>query len=119
LAGKLLNLRTGRFCVIDWTGRRRASALIGAVVADGDPWMRPFTGRICRSLTTLALRKIAAARAQPPEYAACLLVDRPSRQGVTQALRIHDYAVGAAATLALIELPKSMSNAGDVLPPLQ
>jgi hypothetical protein len=117
-AGKLLDLRTGRFCLIGSTGGRQASALIGTVLADGDPWMRPFSGRICRGVTALALRKIAAARPRPPDYAACLLVDRPTRQG-TAALRFQDYGVGADGTLALILLPKSTGAAADALPPLQ
>ncbi len=119
LAGRLLNLRTGRFCLIDWTGRRRASALIGAVVADGDPWMRPFTGRICRSLTKLALRKITAVRPRLPDYAACIMVDRPTRQGTTQTLSMQDYGVGADGELALILLPNPIGSKADTLPPLQ
>jgi hypothetical protein len=113
--GKLLDLRAGRFCLIGSTAGRRASALIGVALADGDPWMRPFAGRICRGVTALALRKIAAANPRLPDYAACFLVDRPTRQG-TAALHFQDYGVGAGGTLALILLPKST---GDALPRLQ
>jgi hypothetical protein len=116
--GQLLYLRTGRFCLIDSAAGRRASALVGAVIADGDPWMRPFTGRICRGLTALALHKIAAVRPRLPEYAACLMVDRPGRRG-TAALSFHDFAVGADGKLARTLLPKSSGNGGFELPRLR
>jgi len=116
--GKLLDLRAGRFCLIGSTAGRRATALIGVVAADGDPWMRPISGRLCRGLTALALRKIMAPARRLPEYAACVLVDRPTRQG-TAALRFQDYGVGADGKLALILLPKSTGAAADALPPLQ
>lgn len=115
--GKLLRVDAGKFCILDWTGARRGSALIGTVLADGDPWMRPFTQRICRSLTMLALRKIAADRRQPLDYVACLLVDRPAR--AADNLRIHVYEVGAAGTLALIEPPGSRGAAAEALPALE
>jgi hypothetical protein len=114
---KLLRMDAGKFCILDWTGARRGSALIGAVLADGDPWMRPFSQRICRSLTMLALRKIAADRRQPLDYAACLLVNRPPRGADN--LRIHVYEVGAAGTLALIEPPGSRGAAAEALPALE
>jgi hypothetical protein len=111
LIGTLLRLNTATYCIIDWRGKARASILVGAVLADGDPWMRPFTQRICRSLTSLALRKIADARPQPPEYAACILVDRPTHEGSTENSRHHVYEVGPSASLALIEPPKPRAAA--------
>ncbi len=106
-AGRLLQIQTGTFCMIDWNGSARASAMVGAVLAHGDPWMRPFARRICRTLTSLALRKIAAVRPQPPEYAACVLVDRPTRGGATENSTVHVFEVGPAAALAVIEPPES------------
>jgi hypothetical protein len=106
VAGALLRLDTATYCVIEWRGKARASILIGAVLANGDPWMRPFTQRICRSVTSLALAKLADTRSRPPAYAACILVDRPTRPGAEENLRAHVYEVGAAQTLALIEPPK-------------
>jgi hypothetical protein len=106
VVGKLLRIRSGTFCIVDWSGTSRAAALIGAVLADGDPWMRPFTRRICRSLTSLALRRIAAQRPNPPDYAACLLIDRPTREGAPENLRAHVYEVGADGALAIIAPPQ-------------
>lgn len=105
--GKLLRVETGTFCIIDWNGKARASALIGAALARGDPWMRPFTRRICRNLTSLAVRKAAAVRTRLPEYAACILVDRPTRVGAPENLTVHAFEVGPGAALALIDMPKS------------
>jgi hypothetical protein len=115
--GKLLHLRRGTFCISDWTGVQRGSALIGAVLADGDPWMRPFAGRICRSLTTLALRKIAAVRLRPPNYAACLLADRPTRRD--DQLTIHVYEVGVAGVLARIDAPTSRGLVSEAVAALE
>jgi hypothetical protein len=61
LLGAWLKLETGTFCVMFWKGAAPASMLIGIALAEGDPWMRPFTRRICRSITSLALARIGAA----------------------------------------------------------
>ena len=81
--------------------------------------MRPFTGRICRGVTALALHKIAVAPPRLPHYAACFLVDRPTRQGATRALRFHDFGVGSGGTLARILLPKAKSEFAEELPRLR
>ena len=64
--------------------------------------MRPFTRRICRSLTSTALMRIAASDNKPPaDYAACLLV-YPDRAGAAETLRVHVYEVRLDGTLARI-----------------
>jgi hypothetical protein len=99
--GALLQIETGTFCIVFWKGAARASMLIGIVLARGDPWMRPFAPRICRSLTAIALARVAATdREPPPDYAACLLVDRPDRTGAAETLTAHVYEVRRDATLA-------------------
>jgi hypothetical protein len=104
MVGTLLRLRSGTFCMVYWNGDIETSMLIGAVLVDGDPWMRPFARRICRSLTSLALGKLVESDPQRlPTYAACLLIDRPSHVGTSEALQIHAYEVGRSASLALIE----------------
>jgi hypothetical protein len=98
---RLLHFESGTFCVVFWKGVSPGSMLIGVALADGDPWMRPFTRRICRWLTTIALRRVAATdREAPPDYAACLLVDRPNRSGAAGTLQAHVYEVRRDATLA-------------------
>ncbi len=92
--GKLLRFQSGTFCLQFWKGREPASMLIGVALADGDPWMRPFTRRICRWLTSRALARLARADGEPPpDYAACVLVDRPQRSGATETLMAHVYQV--------------------------
>jgi hypothetical protein len=101
--GRQLNFQSGTFCVIFWKGVSPASMLIGVALADGDPWMRPFTRRICRHLTTIALKRVAATdRDAPPDYAACLLVDRPNRSGANETLQVHTFEVRRDATLAYV-----------------
>jgi hypothetical protein len=102
-AGTLLRLESGTFCVVYWRGSHPASMLIGVALAPGDPWLRPFARRICRGLTALALERVAAIdREPPPDYAACVLVDRPQRSGASETLTAHVYEVRRDATLALI-----------------
>ena len=99
--GALSQIEAGTFCVVFWKGAARASMLIGIVLARGDPWMRPFAGRICRGVTSIALARVAATdREPPPDYAACLLVDRPDRSGAAETLSVHVYEVRRDATLA-------------------
>jgi hypothetical protein len=106
MIGTVLRLKSGTFCMVYWNGDVETSMLIGAVLANGDPWMRPFARRICRSLTSLALRKLIESDPQPPpNYAACLLVDRPSRLGASENLQTRGYEVGRSGNLALIDPP--------------
>ncbi|RZM98406.1 hypothetical protein CWO91_37190 [Bradyrhizobium genosp. SA-3] len=101
--GQFLFLRNGAFCVQFWKGSSPGSMLIGVVVADGDPWMRPFTRRLCRWLTSKAIGRVAATdREVPPDYAACVLVDRPDRPGVSEKLQSYVYEVRRDATLAVM-----------------
>jgi hypothetical protein len=101
--GRQLHFQSGTFCVVFWKGASPRSMLIGVALADGDPWMRPFTRRICRWLTSIALRRVAATdREAPPDYAACLLVDRPDRSGAQGTLRVHVYEVHRDATVAYV-----------------
>lgn len=101
--GRQLRFQSGTFCIVFWKGASPGSMLIGVALADGDPWMRPFTRRICRWLTTIALGRVAAAdRDAPPDYAACLLVDRPNRSGAEKTLRAHVYEVRRDASLAYV-----------------
>ncbi len=101
--GRQLRFQSVTFCVVFWKGASPRSMLIGVALADGDPWMRPFTRRICRWLTAIALRRVAATDHEgPPDYAACLLVDRPNRSGADGTLRVHVYEVHRDATLAYV-----------------
>ena len=104
--GKQLRFRSGTFCVEFWKGASRGSMLIGVALADGDPWMRPFSRRICRWLTATALARLAATdREPPPDYAACVLVDRPDRSGAAETLDAHVYEVRRDGSLAYMLPP--------------
>ena len=92
--GKLLQIQSGTFCIVFWRGNPSGSMLIGVALADGDPWMRPFSRRICRWLMSAALTRMAATdREPPPDYAACLLVDRPDRSGAAETLETYVFEV--------------------------
>lgn len=98
-----LQLRSGAFCVVFWKGHSPGSMLVSVVLADGDPWMRPFSRRICRLLTTVALARLAVTDpGPPPDYAACLLVDRPDRSGANEVLQEHVYQLRRDASLAYV-----------------
>jgi len=102
--GEKLRFQGGTFCVVFWKGASPGSMLIGVALANGDPWMRPFSRRICRGLTAIALARVAATdREPPPDYAACLLVDRPHRSGAAEQLKAHVYQVRRDGTLAYVD----------------
>jgi len=104
LVGRQLRFQSATFCVVFWKGPSRASMLVGVALADGDPWMRPFSRRICRWLTEVALERVAATdREAPPDYAACLLVDRPNRSGAAEILREHVFEVRRDASLTYLK----------------
>lgn len=102
--GRQLQLQSGAFCAVRWKGASPNSMLIGVTLGDGDPWMRPFSRRICRWLITTALARMATTDGKPPaNYAACLLVDRPNRSGAAETLQAHVYEVHRDATLAYVK----------------
>ena len=101
--GEQLHFQSGTFCIVFWKGASPGSMLIGVALADGDPWMRPFARRICRWLTGIALARVAATDHEPPpDYAACVLVDRPDRSGAAETLQTHVYEVRRDAALAFV-----------------
>jgi hypothetical protein len=76
-----LRLRGQTACVVRWNGAKPAAMLVVVTRADADPWMRPFARRICRIVTQAALARLAPSERGRPDYAACVLVDRPDRTG--------------------------------------
>jgi rhodanese-related sulfurtransferase len=107
--GAAVRLKSLTFCVVEWTGSRRASMLIGAALTDGGPFVRPFSRRICRSLAALALRKLTAAGSQAVQYAGCMLFDRSgfvdgpqAVYGFVDGFQVHVYEVLRTGELALI-----------------
>ena len=110
--GAAVRLKSVTFCVVEWTGSRRASMLIGAPLTDGGPFVRPFSRRICRSLAALALRKLTAASSQVVQYAGCMLFDRAgfldgseALYGFVDGFQVHVYEVLRTGELALIGHP--------------
>jgi hypothetical protein len=97
--GSWLRLDRGTACMVSWIGPRPASMLIVVGTAEGDPWLRPFTGRICRAVVDGAL---AGADRDLPEYAACVLVDRPGRRSAREALTVSVFDVGLYASLGVM-----------------
>jgi hypothetical protein len=79
----LLHVRSDTSCVVRW--KNGESMLINVTLANGDPWTRPFSRRLCRTMMEGALIKLSAGSVERPTYAACVLVDRPERTGPTGA----------------------------------
>lgn len=101
--GNMLRLREGTACVVTWKGPQPGSMLISINRADGDPWMRPFAGRICRGITQAALKRFDPAAPGSPKYAACILADRPAYASARESLTLSVYSVGAGNTLAWMQ----------------
>jgi len=99
--GRLLRIQSSTSCVVFWRAEPAGSMLISVVLANGDPWMRPFTRRVCRWLMSAALTRVATTdREPPPDYAACVLVDRPDRLGAAETLKVYAYEVRRDGSLA-------------------
>ncbi len=80
-----LHVRSETFCIVHWNGAGGGSILVSVTLAEGDPWMRLFSRRLCRAITETALAELAMSSQERPTYAACVLVDRPDRTGSTGA----------------------------------
>jgi hypothetical protein len=105
--GEWLRLREGTSCVVTWKRATPVSMLIIVSRADGDPWMRPFARRLCRAITDAALKRFEAGQPNSPQYAACVLADRPEYASARKSLALGVYSVGAGNRLALMaSLPR-------------
>jgi hypothetical protein len=102
--GLLIGLRKGTACVVTW---RRAqtpvSMLVSVSIAEGDPWLRPFSRRLCREITETALALVERGEAERPAFAGCILIDRPGRKGAKEVLIQHSYSIGPGHQLALMK----------------
>ena len=98
--GEWLRLRAGTSCLVTWKGPQPVSMLIIVSRADGDPWMRPFTRRLCRIITAAALNRFDAGQPDRPQYAACILADRPEYVSARKTLAVGVYSVGPGNELA-------------------
>jgi hypothetical protein len=96
--GEWLALRRGTACIVTWKGA--VSMLVSVSLADGDPWLRPFSRRLCRAITEAALAAADPGGRDGPAYAACILIDRPARLRGPEALIEHVYSVGLYHQLA-------------------
>jgi hypothetical protein len=101
--GETLRLREGTSCMVTWKGSQPGAILVSVVSADGDPWMRPFARRICRAITEAALTRFDPATPGSPNYAGCILVDRPGVIDADKSLAISAYSVGPRNALARVQ----------------
>jgi hypothetical protein len=98
--GEWLRLREGTSCVVTWRRAQPVSMLITVSRADGNPWMRPFARRLCRAITDAALKRFDAGQPNRPQYAACILADRPEYASARKSLAVGVYSVGPRNELA-------------------
>jgi hypothetical protein len=103
--GKALGLRQGQACVISGKQQQGDSLLIVGGRANGDPWMRPFGRRLCRTMVDTALERFKSDDAKGPKYAACILADRPDYVSARKSLVVSVYVVGTRNGLARMEPP--------------
>lgn len=104
-AGLLIGLRKGTACVVTWRRSQSepTSMLVSVSVAEGDPWLRPFSRRLCRAITETALAQVDRGEAERPAFAGCILIDRPGRKGAKEVLIHHSYSIGPGQQLALMD----------------
>ena len=65
--------------------------------------MRPFAPRLCRAITETALAQVDGGERDRPAYAACVLADRPARDGAQKALSSYVFAIGPGPQLARMD----------------
>jgi hypothetical protein len=102
LVGRALGLHQGAACVVTWKGRHPGSMLISVGRAEGDPWMRPFGRRLCRDMVDDALERFDAEPGGP-NYAACILADRPAYVSGRKSLVVEAYSIGPQNRLARLD----------------
>jgi hypothetical protein len=93
MVGDLLRLQEGTSCVVTWKGKRPRSMLVFVGRADGKPWLRPFSDRLCREIAEIGLRQLDAETADSLNYAACMLGDRATEAASGKPLFGAAYAV--------------------------
>jgi len=100
-----LHIRAETFCVVHWNGAGGGSMSVSVTLADGNPWMRPFSRRLCRVITEATLVTITTSGQERPPYAACILVDRPDRTGSTGAQTAFTSQVYEVSSRGLARIP--------------
>jgi hypothetical protein len=101
--GKALDLYEGTACVVTWKGQQPSSMLVSVGRADGDPWMRPFSRRLCRDIVDAALKRFNPGEPSSPKYAACILADRPAYVSAQKSLVVDVYSVDPHNRLARLD----------------
>jgi hypothetical protein len=91
----VVKLSASQQCMISWRGAAPATMLVGMAVSDGGDWVRVFSRRLCRALTSAWIGAAAAASATPPTYVACILVDRADRYVSGEKLVVHAFEVAS------------------------
>jgi hypothetical protein len=81
LIGDLLHLEEGTSCIVRWNGKRPGSIIVFVGRADGKAWLRPFSARLCRSITETGIQRLDPETAKGLDYAACLLGDQTTNTG--------------------------------------
>jgi hypothetical protein len=79
IVGDLLRLQEGTSCVVTWKGRQPHSMLVFVGRADGEPWLRLFSERLCRGITKTGLQRLGARTGDGIDYAACILGDQTAK----------------------------------------
>jgi hypothetical protein len=79
VVGEVLHLQEGTSCVVTWKGKQPHSMLVFVGRTDGNSWLRPFSERLCRSLTDAGLDRLDAGTTDGIEYAACVLGDQATK----------------------------------------
>jgi hypothetical protein len=101
-ADRILHLGRSTICTVVWKRAPSRRMLIGIVVADGGPWIRPFVRSACRMLSKAWLAGAGHAERQP-NYVQCLLIDRPENNPFGSGVATVAYEIRKDGSLARLE----------------
>jgi hypothetical protein len=98
----VLRLGAAGLCIADFRGRPAARMLIGVTTADAGRWLRPFTERLCFTLAERWLGTTEPGGAPLPDYAACIIADRPYASETAEIVIEHIFEIRADKSLAVM-----------------
>jgi hypothetical protein len=96
----ILRLEAATQCLVHRKDSKPGIMLVLAVLARGDPWMRPFSRRICRVFGSKMLADMREI--EKPNYFGCILLDRPERAGAREILTLRTFEATENGALAAI-----------------
>jgi hypothetical protein len=99
--GAPLTFLDGVACITLRNSPQPASMMITVNVIEDNAWLGLSFRWLCRRVATVALDKLVREQTRPPDYAACVFVDR-HRTGAKRSIAVQAYEVRPDRSLARI-----------------